>query len=398
MTLPDPLPDGWRRARFGDVVRQVKEATKDAASLGLEHVVGLEHLDPGSLPVRRWRELADMPDGTSFTRVFRAGQVLFGKRRAYQRKVAVPDFDGICSGDILVFEPSTPDLLPEFLPYIVQSDGFFEHALGTSAGSLSPRTKWQELAKYEFTLPSMVEQKDLVQLLSAADCYLDDLDVAHSRATELLRSSMEKLLAEADAVPARPITVPTTVLLGRQLAPQYRRGERPIPYLRAANVVDGEVSWSDVNSMDFTEDDEVRYRVQVNDILMVEGGDSDTVGAPALVRAVPLESVCIQKSILRIRVNQAELTSPRYLYWYLRARFLNGDFERMASGTKLYHFTLNKRESIDVPDISLSAQQKRVDELESARNVIGRCRSVRQSVMDLRAAVLSQELGGGHVQ
>ena len=106
MTSERSLPDGWRWVRFGDVVRQVKQTTRDPEFDGLTRIVGLEHLDSESLPLRRWNDLADLPDGTSFTRVFRAGQVLFGKRRAYQRKVAVADFDGVCSGDVLVFEPS----------------------------------------------------------------------------------------------------------------------------------------------------------------------------------------------------------------------------------------------------------------------------------------------------
>jgi type I restriction enzyme S subunit len=101
------------------------------------------------------------------------GQVLFGKRRAYQRKAAVAEFDGICSGDILVFEPASDDLLPELLPFIVQSDGFYERALGTSAGSLSPRTNWKSLAAYEFPLPPRAEQQRIAELLWAADAAVE---------------------------------------------------------------------------------------------------------------------------------------------------------------------------------------------------------------------------------
>ena len=106
---------------------------------------------------------------TTFTRKFVKGQVLFGRRRAYQRKVAYAEFDGICSGDILIFEAIEENLLPELLPFLIQSDGFFEKALATSAGSLSPRTKFKELADYEFLLPPKSEQKCLAELLWAAD-------------------------------------------------------------------------------------------------------------------------------------------------------------------------------------------------------------------------------------
>jgi hypothetical protein len=84
-----PLFDrtGWTRVRFGDVVQNVNE-TVDPAEAGIERFIGLEHLEPGSLHLPSW---GDVADGTTFTRRCRPGQVLFGKRRAYQRKVAVAE-------------------------------------------------------------------------------------------------------------------------------------------------------------------------------------------------------------------------------------------------------------------------------------------------------------------
>ena len=169
MTAALQCPQGWRVARFGDVVTCLNRTTRHPLADGLERVVGLDDMDSEGLPLERWHLLSDLSDGTSFTRTFREGQVLFGKRRAYQRKVSVPTFDGVCSGDILVFEASGTELLQTFLPYLVQSDGFFDHALGTSAGSLSPRTKWQDLAKYEFTLPPLHQQRRIVEVLQCAN-------------------------------------------------------------------------------------------------------------------------------------------------------------------------------------------------------------------------------------
>ena len=159
------LKPGWTRVAFGDVVRLCTERTSDPAAEGFARYVGLEHLDPGNLALRRY---GDVANGTTFTTVFRPGQVLFGKRRAYQRKVAVPDFTGVCSGDIYVLESSNDRrLLPELLPFVCQTDSFFDHAIGTSAGSLSPRTNWRSLAAYEFALPPLDEQSRLAIVLRA---------------------------------------------------------------------------------------------------------------------------------------------------------------------------------------------------------------------------------------
>ena len=159
------LKPGWTRVAFGDVVRLSAERSSNPAAAGCDRYVGLEHLDPGELTIRRWGGLAA---GTTFTSVFRPGQVLFGKRRAYLRKVAVPDFSGVCSGDIYVLESKDEDcVLPNLLPFVCQTEAFFQHAIATSAGSLSPRTNWQSLATFEFALPPLDEQHRLASVLTA---------------------------------------------------------------------------------------------------------------------------------------------------------------------------------------------------------------------------------------
>lgn len=163
-----PLFDrtGWKRVRFGDVVENCNE-TCDPAEAGLERFVAMEHLEPGTLHVRSW---GNVTDGTTFTRRCRPGQVLFGKRRAYQRKVAVAEFEAVVSGDIYVLAPKDPRrLLPELLPFLCLSERFFQHAVGTSAGSLSPRTNWSSLACFEFDLPPLDQQRRLAEILWAVD-------------------------------------------------------------------------------------------------------------------------------------------------------------------------------------------------------------------------------------
>jgi type I restriction enzyme S subunit len=160
------LKPGWKRVKFGEVVRLNKETCKDPEAAGINRVIGLEHLEPGDLRVRSW---GDVADGTTFSNRVRPGQVLFGKRRAYQRKVAVADFDAICSGDIYVFETADQaQLMQELLPYICQTEGFFDYAVGTSAGSLSPRTNWKSLAEYEFALPPVQAQQEVLKALNAS--------------------------------------------------------------------------------------------------------------------------------------------------------------------------------------------------------------------------------------
>jgi len=181
------LKPGWQQVKFDDVVRLNKETCKDPEAEGIERVIGLEHLEPGDLRIRSW---GDVADGTTFTKRVRHGQALVGKRRAYQRKIAVADFDAVCSGDIYVFESADHKrLLPELLPFICQTEAFFEYAVGTSAGSLSPRTNWKSLAAYEFALPPLEEQRRISTVLTAIDRALVAVENA-SRRTDLTKNSL----------------------------------------------------------------------------------------------------------------------------------------------------------------------------------------------------------------
>lgn len=151
------------KVRLGDVAFEHKETCKGNKS-NLP-VVGLEHLVPEEITLSAWDEGSD----NTFTKVFRKGNVLFGRRRAYLKKAAVAPFDGICSGDITVIEANADRIVPELLPFIIQNDALFDFAVEKSAGSLSPRVKWEHLREFEFELPEMGKQKQLAEVLWSID-------------------------------------------------------------------------------------------------------------------------------------------------------------------------------------------------------------------------------------
>jgi len=155
----------WTQVNFGDVVFEPKENAKDIYNEGIEHVVGLEHIDSENIHLTRSGKLEE---STTFSKKFRKGDVLFGRRRAYLKKAALANFDGICSGDITVFR-AKKNLIPELLPFIVNNENFFDYAVKHSAGGLSPRVKFKDLANYEFLLPPKDQQAQLAELLWAMD-------------------------------------------------------------------------------------------------------------------------------------------------------------------------------------------------------------------------------------
>ena len=123
-------------------------------------IVGLEHISPGEVALSNW----SVNTKNTFSKIFRQGDILFGRRRAYLKKAAIAPFDGICSGDITVIRAKSDKLYPELLPFIIQNEDFFDYAVEKSAGSLSPRVKWEHLKNYKFKLPSLEKQKNLAEL------------------------------------------------------------------------------------------------------------------------------------------------------------------------------------------------------------------------------------------
>lgn len=149
-----PLFDrtGWTRLPFGAFAESIGERAepKDAQE---EIYVGLEHLDPQCLHIRRWGKGSDVT-GTKLR--FRKGDIIFGRHRAYQRKLAVAKFDGICSAHAMVVRARPDKVLPELLPFLMISDRFMNRAVEISVGSLSPTINWTTLKLVSFNITPLL--------------------------------------------------------------------------------------------------------------------------------------------------------------------------------------------------------------------------------------------------
>lgn len=160
-----PREDGWRELPFEELASSVSDRVDDPSTAGVDRYVGLEHLDPGQLRITRWGR----PDDVEATKLrFEPGDVILGRRRVYQRKVAVADFEGICSAHALVLRARPNAMLPELLPFFLQREEFFDRALRISVGSLSPTINWKTLAKERFVVPPLERQASIAALLRRA--------------------------------------------------------------------------------------------------------------------------------------------------------------------------------------------------------------------------------------
>ena len=365
------LKPGWSRVAFGDVVRLNTDRASDPEAAGFSRYVGLEHIDPGDLTIRRW---GDVADGTTFTNIFRPGQVLFGKRRAYQRKVAVPDFSGVCSSDIYESKDDR-HLLPELLPFVCQTDAFIKHAVGTSAGSLSPRTNWQSLATYEFVLPPLDEQRRIAAALTNAS----DLKAA----VHTLCQARHQVVASAAASEFANIEgIFTTVRLDSICSqhPQSGLYKPAIFHGRGSRVLTMKELFSndvihdliDMEHMEVSEKELQNFKLTSNDILfgrrsvVLEGA-----GRCVLVSDRLQEPTVFESSVLRITLDPSR-ADPRYIFEWLRSPPGDQHLKRIVTFTTVSGVAGSDVARLRIPLPPLEVQRtigRRLSRIRNGRNI-----------------------------
>ena len=381
------LKTGWRRVKFGDVVRLSKTRSQDPLADGIERYVGLEHLEPGDLRIRSWGSVAD---GVTFTSVFQPGQVLFGKRRAYQRKVAVADFSGVCSGDIYVLETKDAQvLLAELLPFICQTDAFFEHAVGTSAGSLSPRTNWTSLADFEFALPPLDEQSRMADFFVEIEAARESYETC-VRSIEAMKSSFASWCFsqagnwESDSL--------------RNLVEKLGSGKTPrggetaytpsgVLFLRSQNVYPGRLHLDDVARVPEEIDKQMAStRVLRDDVLLNITGASIgrcckyDLNEPANVN----QHVCI--------IRPSSHLAPDFLAFFLQSDF--GQRQIFKHQTKGNREGLNFKQlgSFEIPLPPMSFQKSVVEALSEFKTASTEAEGRLLGLKALKACLLAQSV------
>jgi type I restriction enzyme S subunit len=158
-----------------------------------------------------------------------AGQVLYGSRRTYLRKVAVPHFDGVCANTTLVLEANGDVLLQDLLPFIMQTEAFTEYSVKNSKGSVNPYINWGDIATYEFPLPPLDEQRRIAEILWAADEAVERYKHSTTAQALLKRTLVKTLFHSEDEPEVRLGDVGTWVSGGtpRRSSRDHWEGEVP---------------------------------------------------------------------------------------------------------------------------------------------------------------------------
>ncbi|MCX0443932.1 restriction endonuclease subunit S [Aeromonas veronii] len=338
------LPEGWQMVKFGDIAKHISKRVEPTET-DLEIYVGLEHLDPDSLKIKRHGVPSDVAGQKLLVK---KGQIIFGKRRAYQRKVAVADWDCICSAHAMVLEANPKSVLPDFLPFFMQSDVFMERAVAISEGSLSPTIKWKVLENQSFIFPIKENQKILLEIFkklelarfAANDAYLSFEKFKKTFLTKLLNQHMSQFGMQSVADLCVQITdgthdTPDPVDYG-------------VPLVTSKHLVDNKILFENCYQISELSAAEINKRsaVESGDILFAMIGK---IGSPVIV-SNDSPSFCIKNVALFKMGGDQERAA--WLKMYLESPIFEREIQINQSGNAQKFLPLKYLRTFVIPKFS----------------------------------------------
>jgi len=326
-------------------------------SNGTRRYVGLEHLDPGNAKIARFGGESEV---RSTKHRFCAGDILYGKLRPYLDKAAVAEWDGVCSTDILVFQPKDGVADSCFLGFFVHTMDFVQHAVATTDGVNHPRTSWSGLSGYRSLVPPLPEQRAIASVLSKIQAAVEVQDRTIATLRELKAATMAKLFREGlrgeklkqteigempESWEVARIGQVFEIQQGKALSPKARRGVSPRPFLRTANVSWSSLDLAELDRMDFSDEEVARLALQHGDLLVCEGGE---IGRSAIWRnEVP--GCLYQNHVHRLR-RSSDGVEPQFVAYWMQEAFTHlGVYGGVGNRTTIPNLSGTRLKALPIP-------------------------------------------------
>jgi len=374
---------GWQRVRFGDIADSINERVEPSDEAEAIYV-GLEHLDSQDLHIHRWGKGSDVI-GTKLR--FHKGDIIFGRRRAYQRKLAVTEFDGICSAHAMVLRARPEAVLPEFLPFLMMSDVFMNRAMEISVGSLSPTINWSTLRKEEFDLPPLEQQRRISAVLwaveEAGELWIRASAQIHDLAQSIADRAFASHLQMRHISAAKACDLITVGIVVRP-ASYYTEEGSGIPALRSLNVFPGRYDLSDlVYLTPEGHEKHLKSELKEGQVVIVR------TGRPGDAAAVT-KDVAGMNLIDLILVQPKPILLPEYLVEYVNSGVGRQQVLSGSSGTAQQHYNVSQFERMQIPVPTIDEQLAVVRDTAAVRECwqmsVGaqdRIRSIRNTILSM---------------
>lgn len=311
-----------RKTKLGSLIREVKTKIANPRSSYTYFVAG-DHMDTEDIHIRRRGIFADTAYvGPAFIRLFESGQVLYGSRRTYLKKVAVADFEGITSNTTFVLETKDECKLTQLLlPFILLSDDFTTYSIKKSKGSTNPYILFSDICEYELTLPPIEKQRELAHALLAIDRTIESYRTLLKKCDDIIKSRFVEMFGTIES-PNNDVEAIPLSLLGECIAgatpstkvPSYWN-EGAIPWLTSGEVEQGRIFQTSSHITKEGYDACSTRMLPKKSVCIAMAGQGKTRGFVGITEI----ELCTNQSICGIKANPG--INSDFLFWDLRFQY-----------------------------------------------------------------------------
>jgi type I restriction enzyme S subunit len=264
---------------------------------------------------------------------------------------------------------------PEYVFHFLRSDigqaSIMMDFRGATVGGISR----QFSDKTQLPLPPLSEQKRIAEILDCAEALRSKRRAALALLDELTQSIFLDMFGDPVSNPKGwddSRTLADVASIGSGITKGRRTSEpvRAVPYLAVVNVQDKMLDLSVVKTIEATEKEIDRYRLEKNDLVLTEGGDADKLGRGTLWNE-EIPDCIHQNHIFRVRLETSDVT-PVFLNWLVGGRRGKSYFlsrAKQTTGIATINMTQLKAFPMLIPPIELQDEfVRRISFIEVIRS------------------------------
>ena len=159
---------GWFIVKFDDFAQIDGNMTTDYKKYADYPHIGIDSIEKGTGALKGYRTVKE--DGVvSGKYIFTPQHIIYSKIRPNLNKVALPDFEGLCSADAYPILPNPKNCNRIFLALAMRSDYFLDYILQFSARTNLPKVNRKEIAGFSMPLPPLSLQNDFATFVERVD-------------------------------------------------------------------------------------------------------------------------------------------------------------------------------------------------------------------------------------
>lgn len=391
------LPAGWARATLEDVCVPRRVGVDPKVQRG-RPFIGLEHIESHTTKLV---DVGHTDDVRSLSYEFRTGDTLYSRLRPYLNKVHWARFDGLGSGELMIFPPSK-QLAPRFLTYVLNQPRFLEFTSKLDTGD-RPRVSWDQIKAFSFDLPPAAEQERIVlaieQEFSRIEAGQAALIKTKARLVALRQSALQGLFRGQDGSEWPEVALEKVLVRGRygtSTKCSYQALGQPV--LRIPNIQSGVVDTTDLKFAEDTTADFRAFLLEAGDVLVVRTNGSRSLIGRSAVAETMTSQFAYASYLINLRFDTSRVV-PRYVSAVMAAPLMRMRIEGLAATTAgQYNLSLSKLRRLQMPVPPIDEQMTLLEHLQDLERVTNRQLAdvavAHSKAMRLRSAILGAALAG----